>query len=97
MVSSTGDRLLTEGAVRAYVMGERGARNQPATPEDIEQMAAIVREGISAVILGRPNVGKSSLLNTLLEEDRAILEAFQRRWRPETAPDSSTDNASDER
>ncbi|MFM7224072.1 MAG: amidohydrolase family protein, partial [Actinomycetota bacterium] len=40
------------GAVRAYVMGERGARNQPATPEDIEAMAAIVREGITAGALG---------------------------------------------
>jgi N-acyl-D-aspartate/D-glutamate deacylase len=40
------------GSVRGYVMGERGARNEPATPEDIEQMARIVREGIEAGALG---------------------------------------------
>ena len=40
------------GAVRAYVMGERGARNEPATAEDVAAMAAIVREGIAAGALG---------------------------------------------
>src|SRR5579864_5620793 len=40
------------GAVRAYVMGDRGARNQAATPEDIAAMAALVREGIEAGALG---------------------------------------------
>ena len=40
------------GAVRAYVMGERGAKNQPATKEDIAAMAAIVKEGIAAGALG---------------------------------------------
>jgi len=40
------------GAVRGYVMGERGARNEPATPDDIEAMAKIVREGIEAGALG---------------------------------------------
>jgi N-acyl-D-aspartate/D-glutamate deacylase len=40
------------GAVRAYVMGERGARNERATEEDIARMAAIVREGLEAGALG---------------------------------------------
>ena len=40
------------GAVRGYVMGERGARNEPAMPDDIEAMARIVREGIEAGALG---------------------------------------------
>ena len=40
------------GAVRLYVMGERGARGEAATPEDIVEMGRIAREAIDAGALG---------------------------------------------
>ena len=39
-------------AVRCYVMGARGARNEKATEDDIRQMADIVRQGIDAGAVG---------------------------------------------
>lgn len=44
--------------------------------EDIlekSQTSIILKEGISTAIIGKPNVGKSSLLNALLHEEKAIV------------------------
>ena len=40
------------GAVRLHVMGERGATQEPATPDDIDQMAEIARQAVSDGALG---------------------------------------------
>jgi len=43
---------VTHGALRAYVMGDRGARNEGATPDDVAEMARLTEEALRAGALG---------------------------------------------
>ncbi|MEE4361777.1 MAG: amidohydrolase family protein [Pseudomonadales bacterium] len=83
--------LVAHGAVRNFVMGERGRDNEPATADDLERMGAIVTEALRAGavgfstsrILGHVSVRGQPVPGTFARDDEvlAIARALRRAER----------------
>jgi tRNA modification GTPase len=83
-----------EDDVDVTPQGEIARRIEALTPsltalEESYSRGRIVHDGLSLALVGRPNVGKSSLFNRLVERDRAIVTAT-----PGTTRDTVTERIS---
>ena len=54
-----------------------GVREKLKKLERTFEDGKIIKDGISVAIIGKPNAGKSSLLNAILREDRAIVTEYE--------------------
>jgi tRNA modification GTPase len=67
---------VTSGDRQDFKAGISGVAKELTTLLEKSFQGKVIREGLKVVIFGRPNVGKSSLLNAILKKERAIVTSI---------------------
>ena len=67
------DEDIEEMTYEKLTSSVRNVKEKISEPLSTADTGRIIREGLSVSIVGKPNVGKSSLMNVLMGENRAIV------------------------